>query len=113
MFARRKMLNRSRSFKSITLGIIIAVLAVMGSVATASSAQAYPSGCSAHINTSNGGFAQCTGGSGQVQVVLGCENPLGWWSNPVGDWVNVGAGTSRAGCPLFFTVRWAGYYLRD
>jgi hypothetical protein len=94
------------------LSIATAGLAIIaGLTLTASPAQAYPSNCSSYF-VANGGAALCGSGYGQVRVVLGCQNWFGFWQNPTGPWVSVGAGASRTGCGLGYFVKWTGYYLR-
>ena len=90
------------------LAVLALAVALASPVLTVSPAQAYPSLCSSGLTTTNGGYAMCNGGSGQVRVVIGCQNLFGFWQNKYGKWVNVGGGASRAGCDWGYQVKWAG-----
>lgn len=102
---------KNKGKRKITV-LMTSVAIASGSLLAASPAQAYPSSCSSAIVT-NGGEAMCNSGTGYVQVVLGCQNIFGWWTNPSGPWVKVGKGASRTGCPLGYGIKWVGFNAKD
>lgn len=55
----------------------VAGMAVTTTFPGAATAEAAPTGCYAYTST-NGAYARCSGGTGQVRVVASCaEDPLG------------------------------------
>jgi hypothetical protein len=73
--------------------ISVVLLAAAGFVTFgAARADAFPTGCSAGQYFSNGGYAICTGGTGQYRVRMRCD--ASWWPdyNRYGPWRNAGSG---------------------
>ena len=107
----RKLSVRASQFLAAIVFATVATVAGFG-LSPDSSVQAYPSNCMSAF-VANGAMAMCNGGTGEVQVVIGCKNVFGFQTVEKGPWVGVGDGESRTGCPIFYSVQWHGYYLRD
>lgn len=108
-----KMKNRTeRPHRGRIAPVLVGFLFAIALSMMATPAQAYPSNCSSAI-VANGGEAMCGGGSGYVQVILGCQNIFGFWENPTGPWTQAGVGVSRTGCSFGYFIKWAGYLAKD
>jgi hypothetical protein len=90
---------------ALVLGVVVGV---------ASPAAAFPSSCQASHETSGSVYAWCTGGSGQVQAVVGCEW-FGWWTVAYGPWRTVpnGSSPSVVSCPFPYGYKWHGFNAKD
>jgi hypothetical protein len=103
----QRIAQRKASRLIVTVVLTVLMLFTSFGLAAPESAMAYPSQCG-YSFVANGGAAWCSGGYGQVRVVLGCKNIFGWWTNVYGPWVGVGQGASRTGCPFGYGVQWVG-----
>ena len=100
------------SIRAVTIAVPAIMLASGLSILHSVPVHAFPSNCSSGF-VQNGGWATCSGGSGQYRVVLGCQNIFGFWENPVGPWKNVGQGASVKYCSFGYGVKWTGFNARD
>ncbi|MEV0397028.1 hypothetical protein [Polymorphospora rubra] len=76
-----------------TVGLLSAAAAVL----PAAAAQAAPTGCTTYANLGTG-YASCTGGTGEVRVVIACVSVWGDETVRSGPFVPVGQ-TSAVSCP--------------
>lgn len=112
-----RLTNIKSRIKKITRNSVLIVPAIalasgVGMFNTTTPALATPSNCSSGF-LQNGGWATCNNGTGQYRVVLGCQNPFGFWENPTGPWKSVGSGASTKACPWGFGIQWVGYNVRN
>ena len=101
--------RRARAALSVVaVGLAVATASVVG----APSAVAYPSNCGYGIDSIGQVHAWCSGGTGALRAVAGCEW-AGWWTTAYGPWVTVAGGESKVSCPWPYGVRWGGFTTRD
>lgn len=103
----------SPKVRGVVAAAAAATLLTTGAVIATPEANAFPSGCSAYPNSTNGGIAICYTGTGSFQVVVGCKNLFGYWTEVTGPWIKVGNGASTAGCPWGYSQQWVGFYAKD
>jgi hypothetical protein len=98
-------------------GAAMATVALIAfvSLATATQAQAAPSGCWSKIVTwQTEGHAYCSSGTGTYNVFITCKNPFGFWAYRESAWQRPGGGfVARATCPAGYVGQSAGVGLRN
>lgn len=105
-----KNLKRALTTLALTVGLAVATIG-----AAPSAQAAFPSNCGSSVSGATlfgTAVAWCNSGTGQIRAVAGCKNIFGYWTNPVGKWVDIKSGSARVSCPFGYPIQWAGFHVK-